>query len=256
MDLGVTVCDFFRWAPGIDRCTLLRGMTSRAAALVVSLLLTIPGLVTAAPVSMFNTGVDIAGNVLPANTLGDPHFTLIIAPLGVDTQLKIWSAASGFPVAPSGPWLGDDTLSRWIGLDTMYSDGLPHSPIQSGTYIFRTTFNLTAQDFVSATIAGRWAADDLGAILLNGTTLGATSGAGPGFFSLTDFSIDSGFVAGVNTLDFIVTNTFSPDVTVYNPVGLRVEFSAASARALPEPPMSLLVLVVSAAALVRRRKRV
>jgi hypothetical protein len=255
MILGLTLSDFFRSAHAIDRCTVLRGITSCAAALLLSLPLSLPGLASAAPISLFNTGVDNAGNVLPANTLGDPHFTLVVAPLGVDKQLKIWSAASGFPVAPSGPWLGDDTLSRWIGLDSMYSDGLPHSPIQSGTYIFRTTFDLSTQDLASATIAGKWAVDNLGAILLNGATLGTTSGAGPGFFSLTDFSIDSGFVAGVNTLDFIVTNTFSPDVTVYNPVGLRVEFSTAQAHTVSEPPMGLLLLVVSAAAFARRRKR-
>jgi hypothetical protein len=225
------------------------------AGLSLSVALLTPGLVAAASVGVFNTGVDTAGNVLQGGTLGDPHFTLVSAPSGVDPQLKIWSAASGFPVAPFGPWLGDDTRSRWIGLDAMYSDGPPHAPTGGGTYVFRTTFDLTGFDPASAAISGRWGADNRGSILLNGASTGGSNDTGLAFFALTDFSIDRGFVAGLNTLDFVVDNTYSPDTDVYNPVGLRVEFTGASATEVPEPPAAPLVLAALAILGADRRRR-
>jgi len=56
-------------------------------------------------------------------------------------------------------------------------------------------------------------------ILLNGNSLGLANTAG--FGSFTDFLIESGFQAGTNTLDFVVSNLpASP-----NPTGLRVELT-------------------------------
>ena len=51
---------------------------------------------------------------------------------------------------------------------------------------------------------------------MNGASSGNTS---PGFGSLASFTITSGLIAGVNTLDFIVTNA----PTTPNPTGLRVD---------------------------------
>jgi hypothetical protein len=55
-------------------------------------------------------------------------------------------------------------------------------------------------------------------IRLNGTSTGITAG---GFSGWSSFTITSGFVAGLNTLDFVVVNTGSSP----NPTGLRVELS-------------------------------
>lgn len=56
-----------------------------------------------------------------------------------------------------------------------------------------------------------------------------TGVAGSGFASFTPFSIDEELlVAGVNTIEFRVTNTNPRDST--NPTGLRVEFTRAEAH--------------------------
>lgn len=75
------------------------------------------------------------------------------------------------------------------------------------------------------------AADELVAdIRLNGASLGLKA---TGYYaSFTGSQISSGFVSGVNTLEFIVTNLNAAP----NPTGLQVEFSFASVPRLSEPP--------------------
>ena len=72
-----------------------------------------------------------------------------------------------------------------------------------------------------------------------------------GFTAYTAFVIASGFVAGVNTLDFIVHNDYQVGG---NPVGLRVEMTGtASPVPLPAAAWLLLSGLVGFAALGRRR---
>jgi hypothetical protein len=89
-----------------------------------------------------------------------------------------------------------------------------------GDYIFQTTFNLTANGVSSAELMGRLASDNSVQILLNGvnTGMGASD-----FEQFTSFQITSGFVQGVNRLDFLVTNDDCGPLCV-NPTGLRVEY--------------------------------
>ena len=78
----------------------------------------------------------------------------------------------------------------------------------------------------AAVIEGLWAADNTGVdILINGAATGNTSG---GFGSYDAFLINSGFIAGANTLDFVVT-----DIGVIS--GFRVESIQLSLTAVPEP---------------------
>ena len=89
--------------------------------------------------------------------------------------------------------------------------------------------------------------------IINGVDTGKGTPSAPtfGFGALTPFTISSGFVAGVNTLDFIVPN-------VGGPSGLQVQISG-TATAVPEPSgfQSALAggLIVSAAGLWRQRRR-
>jgi hypothetical protein len=48
-----------------------------------------------------------------------------------------------------------------------------------------------------------------------------------GFASFTPFTVNSGFIAGVNTLDFVVNNA---PFAGTNPTGLRVEISGTVSR--------------------------
>ena len=127
----------------------------------------------------------------------------------------------------------------------------------SGNYTYTTTFDLTGYVPGTATITGRWAADNAGLnILLNGNSLGLTTTGG--FSAFTSFSIPtgSGFVAGLNTLDFVVNNFDGPG---NNPSGLRVELTGnAGLVATPVPPTALLAVFAFGTAglgrLVRRRR--
>ena len=86
-----------------------------------------------------------------------------------------------------------------------------------GDYTYRTTFDLSAYDAANTVVCGQWTSDNGGVnILINGTPTGHTASGDYGVFF--PFLIDSGFVAGVNTLDFVVRN----DDAVAGYIGLRV----------------------------------
>jgi hypothetical protein len=178
---------------------------------------------TAAPIqNLFNTGVDSSGSALSGGAV-DPNYELIQQP---GSGLSVTATpVDGFPIPP---WVANNASSRWIGPNTDDADGPP------GDYVFRTTFDLPANaDLSSVSISGLWAADNEGTdIQINGTGTGnAIPGSPRDFESLTSFTITSGFVTGVNILDFAVTNAGSgPNNTGNdpNPVGLRVDEIAGS----------------------------
>jgi hypothetical protein len=191
-------------------------------------------------VIVFNTGVDATLNPLADGMLGDPHYQLISVPEGSTTGTMVRTSAGGFPI---GPWLGDDSISAWIGPS---NDAQLNSP--NGIYDYRMTFDLTGFKPATALLSGQWAADDSANMLINGVPTGTNA---TGFSAFTGFSITSGFIAGVNTLDFIVLNAGG------GPTGLRVEISgtADAATAIPEP-VSLVLLGAGLIALSALRRRV
>ena len=192
--------------------------SSKYATSCFTLILVLIGSAQAAPINIFNTGVDANGDVVAGGTVGDEHYTLTSDPNGTITGIKTATAISeGYPI---GPWLGDNSLSSWIGPNTVDLVG------PGGLFTYQTTFDLSGLDHTTASILGRWATDDQGIdILINGTATGNTSAS---FGVFTDFTINSGFIAGVNTLDFVVTNG-------HGPTGLRVEITNANAVAVDEP---------------------
>jgi hypothetical protein len=195
----------------------------------------------ASPIFIFDTGVDLFGVPLANGMIGDPHYVLISVPAG-SAAIQVRTSAGGFPI--NGPWLGDDSLSAWIRPN---NPGPPNDPV--GVYDFRTTFDLTGLNPATAVVIGQWATDNEGLnILINGTPTGFTAA---GFSSWSSFTLSSGFIAGANTLDFIVNN-FSGDTG--NPTGLRVEMSG-TANEIPEPvSFVLLGAGLGALGLLRRRK--
>ena len=145
--------------------------------------------------TVFDTGVDSAHVVLANGTVGDPHYSLFSVPSG-PTSVLVRSSSGGFPIPP---YNADDALSRWIGPDSDTSLDGPN-----GQYDYRTTFDLTGFNFASAILNGVWATDNEGInILINGVATGNTiaDNTAGAFSSFHAFSISTGFVAGINTLD-------------------------------------------------------
>ena len=156
---------------------------------------------------LFNTGVDNAGNALSGNVVADSHYDITAhSAFGVSLLGDAFTVGSGFPI---GPWVGNSSDSRWIGTGQNSSNG----PL---TLTFSTTFTLGLDaDLSSVSISALGGVDDvLTGIDLNGISTGVNFS---GFTSLTSFSINSGFVHGINTLDFNVLNSGG------GPTGLRIK---------------------------------
>lgn len=170
-------------------------------------------------VTLFGTGVGVNGTPL-ADDATDPHYELVsnggtsLMPGPVRAL-----SADGFPI---GPWVGNGTDSRWIVPAATDGDG----NAAAGSFDYRTTFDLTGIDPSTVTIEGKWAADDAATIYLNGVNTGITT-ASPAYGSLADFSLATGFRPGVNTLDFVVSNSGGP-------TGLQVQGISGFGRQTPQ----------------------
>lgn len=152
---------------------------------------------------LYNTGIANIGGA-------DPHYALTV---NVDPGSTAYVVSSMPPSwTPNGPG------SQWIAPAANQTTASP------GNYVYRTTFDLNGFDPSTASITGQWAADDTGLdIKINGvSTLQSTNS------TLNPFSINSGFISGLNTLDFLVFN--DPNNRSLNPSGLRVEFLSARAQ--------------------------
>jgi len=154
-----------------------------------------------------------AGTLLTTGT-ADPNFLLVANPAGTGAAVVINSADL------AGSWVPDSTTDSWIG---PYSDGTQTT--QTGTFVYQFTFDLTGYDPASAVLSGSWAASDGSNNILNNTILGPTTTPG----TLTSFNFTTGFVSGLNTATFFVSN-FGPEQQ-----GLLVNDLTLTANSVPEP---------------------
>ncbi len=89
---------------------------------------------------------------------------------------------------------------------------------------FATTFSLVGYNSMNATLSGQALFDNFGEIFLNGNQVGGTI---TGFASLSPFGTNSNFfLAGLNTLSFVLHNTGGPE-------GFQVAGLTVTAEALP-----------------------
>jgi len=152
---------------------------------------------------LYNTGVDNARNVL-GDSVGDSHYTLVSAPAGTATPVATTPNAALAPIN----WLGNTPTARWIGPNSASSSG----PV--GVFVYRTTFTLPS--FSAASVSGYVTVDDqILDILINGVSVANQYPLGS-WTTTNQFQISSGFVVGVNTLEFKVNN-------VGGPTGLRID---------------------------------
>ncbi|MES2469161.1 MAG: immunoglobulin domain-containing protein [Verrucomicrobiota bacterium] len=188
---------------------------------------------------IYNTGVDDTGAALADGDF-DPHYILQINPGGTDQVPATVHSSTIYPIV-AGPWLANNATSKWISslADSVSASGLAFDGGEGpGTFVYRTTVDLTAFYLPSVKITGGWASDNLGlALRVNGTATGLVNTAQ--FPALTSFTIspaNATFVQGVNTIDFLVQNQ---DVTA-GPTGLRVDQLRALGKLLPPmPPLTI-----------------
>lgn len=175
---------------------------------------------SAAPIVVYGTGVTDSGALAAAGTT-DTHYSILSGPTGASTPF----VGTNIP----GQWVANMGSSQWIGVSTNLSTTQP-----AGAYDFRTTFSLAGLNYTTASLAGSVAADNNVTILLNGVA--ASSANFGGSASLSPFTLSSGFINGVNTIDFVVTN--SPGGG-FNPSGLQVAITGSAA--VPEPASIVMV---------------
>ncbi len=168
--------------------------------------------------SAYHSGVDDFGRVLTPGSQ-DPHYTVMTVPDGSSF------AAPGASIVQqnNSAWLANDPVgspgSSWTSTVASGADGIP-----SGTYVTRTTFDLSGFLPETARVHVALAGDDnVVDVLFNGASLGIT---GNGFTGWREFLIPagSGFHTINNTLDFVWENTLD------SPGGLRVELAALAQR--------------------------
>ena len=169
-----------------------------------------------------------------------------LPPSALNLCSSIPSDYAGYPVAVAAPYVpwtlapdpanpASGAVSKWIAPDAVSNYSCP-----CGTYTYSLPFILPAGLVANtATISGRWAADN-GAVqmLINSTVTGnvmlPTDSYGDldGFAHWTYFTINSGFLSGANTLQFVVTNQPYSGI-MQSSTGLRVEFTSAYAGCAP-----------------------
>lgn len=193
---------------------------------------------------LFNTGTD-ANNValVGGNGVADPHYTI----LSSTSPGFAGGAAVTFAVPD---YVANDDNSRWISISANGNPGF-------NTTVYRTTFNLSGFDVGSAQITGLWASDNNSEIFLNGVSTGyVLPAAGVSFFFLHAFTLSSGFVAGLNTLDFRVTDVGPPTALRVDSIAGTAELAPPTTGGVPEPSTWAVMILgfgVAGAALRRRR---
>jgi len=180
--------------------------------LAVLLLVSVPAWADPIPITtLFNTGVASDGTPLPDGA-ADPHYTLVSSPGGAFLGSTYTLNSESLAILIPGFWTPNTSTSKWIAPSPdPIIESYPHE--FGGNYIYRTSFSLPSTfDPLTDTalITGQWASDNTGVdILINGMSTGNSilygCEFGPCSFQVfTPLSINTGFQAGINALDFIV----------------------------------------------------
>lgn len=149
--------------------------------------------------TLYNTGVDSLGRAV-TNQIAEPHYTAVETAQSNILGTAVFTPLPSNPLFPSF-WLTNTTNSQWISIASGSAANA------AGRYVFRTLFGLHGYEVPTASLAGGWAADERGLdILLNGVSLGFTA-AGPKALAPFNIPLGAKFVQGINTLDFVITNS-------------------------------------------------
>ena len=209
------------------------------AFLTTAVLITVPhahAVTTISVPGLYNTGVNSSGIVLPQQSL-EQHYSVSGASTIAYIVPPVYEPNLGWA------WLPAPAGSAWIGPNSTTNTASP-DPVE--IYSYTIQFNLTGYNLADVRVSGSWMTDNTGEMFLNGISTGFTTD-GDSYKHLTAFSLDSGFVAGMNTLEFRVLNEFVGP----NPSGLCV--AGLTATLVPEPTVSTLAAALFVTAIFRRR---
>jgi hypothetical protein len=190
-----------------------------AAVAAVSLTLAFAGAADAATVSVYNTGQGAAAG----NGQADANYSIAASDFGASGQAQTYYNPA---------YAAENANSRWVS----YSG----SPFSGGGYTtFQTSFDLTGYDIASAVLSGNWGVDNEGVILLNGVQIASLSGTVyENFNQLHAFGASSGFLQGLNTLQFVVHDTGVPMAFRTDNMSLTANLSA-----VPEPATWAMMII-------------
>ncbi len=197
--------------------------------------------------TLFNTGVDDSNSLLPANSV-DPHWKLIQNPDPSNPGTNAFVVNDVGGVVPFGSqsavWSKNGPKSKWIGCKANQSSPSPYSEpntVGPGNYTFRLNFDLSGFNPKTVIIKGVFVSDTYTLdIRLNGVSTGFKDLNQNDWVyqPFVNFLLTSGFVSGINTLDFVVVNT------IISPSGLRVELSGTAQLAGTNNPGRILRVTI------------
>lgn len=153
-------------------------------------------LVLAQP-ALHNTGVDGSDSLVAAGAAAS-FWTLSEKPAAASQAL----GSSPFRYY-NGAYFADTATAAWV------SPGSSGSAGAGGNYVYSLEVDLGALDPATVTVTGAFGTDNDGAIWLNSESPVATTGFA-GFGAQTAFTIDDGWVSGVNTINVRVNNGGDP----------------------------------------------
>ena len=164
------------------------------------------------------------------------------------------SNASSFPV--SWPY-SNLTNAQWLSPNVSATgNALTEDPSSNGNYKWTLDFNIASNEILSsAQFAATWMTDNYGYVQLNGNTIAGSATPMPnGYVTGTSFGAHSGFVYGMNTLTFVVTNIAND--SGFNPTGIDVAFTSSNINPAPLPAAALLFgsALIGGGVFARKRK--
>src|ERR1035441_6761052 len=164
-----------------------------------------------APCQVFHTGMN--GTTALLGGALDPNFVLIsvpTTPTGAGTSALVMD-----PSDIPGSYLAEGPNSQWIGPNEFGQDQ------PEGVYHYQVTFLLCCTN--GAEVSGQVAMDNTGGVYLNNNTQVASIAGSSAWSYWTQFTANSGFVPGLNTLDIYVTNNGSTEDPGKSQTGMRAE---------------------------------